>query len=193
MEGMDFSSDREFGETIYVPNFICSSGSSIYPVKLHQTSDYDIDNMNTMIMAEEKKIVLVRGYKLEEQMRMREHCEENVDGTVNVCMSQETEVMFQNDLTFIQKLQKEQKEKCRVIMESTDAINDEQVVIVREAVNAIDNDKVLLNELTAELRTLVEKYKLIATTKKRKGTENEIVFPITGKCTKQYDKRKGYY
>ena len=124
---------------------------------------------------------------------MREHYEENVDGTLNVCLSQETEAMFQNDLTFIQKLQQEQREKCRDIMDSTEAINDEQVVIIREAVNAIDNDKVLLNELTTELRTLVEKYKLKATTKKRKGTQNEIVFPITGKCTKQYDKRKGYY
>ena len=108
-------------------------------------------------------------------------------------MSQETELMLKNYLTFIQKLQKEQKEKRRVIMDTTETINDEQVVIVREAVNAIDNDKVLLNELTSELRTLLEKYKLIATTKKRKGTQNEIVFPITGKCNKQYDKRKGYY
>ena len=193
MEGTDFSRNRELGERIYVPNFVCSSSSSNYPVKLHQTSYSDIENMNIMIMTEEKKIVLVRGYKLEEQMRTREHCEENVDGTLNVCMSQETEVMFKNDLTFIQKLQQEQRDKCRDIMDSTEAINDEQVVIIREAINAIDNDKVLLNELTTELRTLVEIYKLMATTKKRKGTQNEIVFPITGKCTKEYDIRKGYY
>ena len=40
---------------------------------------------------------------------MREHCEQNGDGTLNVCLSQETETMFQNDYTFIQKLQQEQK------------------------------------------------------------------------------------
>ena len=38
-----------------------------------------------------------------------------------------------------------QKKQCRVIMESNEAIGDEQVFIVREAVSAIDNNKELLN------------------------------------------------
>ena len=80
-----------------------------------------------------------------------------------------------------------------MVMESSKAIVEEQVVIIREAVNTINNDKVLSNELTIELREIVDKYKLISATKKRKGTNNDIVFPITGKCTKQYDKRKGFY
>ena len=78
-------------------------------------------------------------------------------------------------------------------MESSATIGEEQVLIVREAVNAIEEDKDLLNELTEELRKVTNVYKRRATFNKRKVAENATVFPNTGKCTKQYDKRKGNY
>ena len=53
-------------------------------------------------------------------------------------------------------------------MESNEAIGDEQVLIICEAVNAMDNDKVLLNELTIELREILNKYKLLSTNKNAK-------------------------
>ena len=101
--------------------------------------------------------------------------------------------MFKNDITFIEELQKEQKEQCRVIMESKEAICEEQVLIVREAINAIDSDKELLKELSNELRKVTDKFKQKATLNKRKVSSKSIVFPITGKCTKHYDKQKGNY
>ena len=136
---------------------------------------------------------MLRGYDLKERLRTKQNCVDNLDGTLNVCLSQETETMFKNDNSFIETLQEEQKRECCIIMDSNEAICDEQVLIVCEAVNAIDNDKVLLNELTTELRELVNKYKLKVTTTKRKGIGHDIVFPIAGKCTKHYDKCKGYY
>ena len=193
MEASEFDRNYDLGETIYVNDFVCSSSSLNYRVKIGITSDTDVENMNMTIKAEEE-IFFIRCYKLEEELRMKEYCEQNVDGTLNICLSQETEeITFQNDYTFTQKLQQEQKNDCRVIMKSNETIGDEQVLIVCEVANAIDNDKVLLNELTIELRKMVNKYKVKVTTNKRKGTNNEIVFPITGKCTKQYDKRKGFY
>ena len=39
-------------------------------------------------------------------------------------------------------------------LESNDTVGDEQGLIVHETVNAIDNGKVLLNELTDELRKI---------------------------------------
>ena len=193
MEVEEFSRDNELGETVYVKNFVCNSNSSNYPVKIGSTNEVDVGNMNMMIEAEVQKKVLLRGYDIKEQLRTKQNSEENLDGTLNVCLSQETETMFKNDNSFIEMLQEEQNKECRIIMDSNEAICDEQVLIVREAINAIDNDKVLLDELTTELRELVNKYKLRVTTTKRKGTENNIVFPVTGKCTKKYDKRKGYY
>ena len=181
------------GEIIYVKDFACSSPSLNYAVRIGITSDTDVENMNMMIEAEQGETILVWGYTLEEQLIMGEHCEQNGYGTLNMCLSQETEIMFQNDYTFIQKLQQEQKNRCRVIMESNDAIGEGQDLIVREVVNTIDNGKVLVNELIIELRKLVNKYKLKSTMNKRKCTNNEIIFPITGKCTKQYDKRRGFY
>ena len=135
----------------------------------------------------------MRGYAIAEQLKLREHCEINGDGVINIGLSQETENMFQNDYSFIEKLQEDQKNACLDVRESNEAIVEEQVVIVREAVNAIDNDTDLLNKLTIELREILNKYKLLSTNKKRKGTNDDIVFPITGKCTKIYDKRKGHY
>ena len=193
MEVAEFSCNNEIGETIYVKNFVCNTNSSNYPVKIGYTTEVDVHNMNMMIEAEVQKKILLRGYDLKEQLRTKQNCEDNLDGTLNVCLSQETETMFKNDNSFIEMLQQEPKRECRIIMDSNEAIGDEQVVIVCEAVNVIDNDKVLLDELTTELRELVNKYKLRVSTKKRKGTENDIVFPMTGKCTKEYDKRKGYY
>ena len=84
--------------------------------------------------------------------------------------------MFQNDNNFIKTLQEEQRRQCRVIMESSATIGDEQVLIVREAVNAIEEDKDLLNELTEELRRVTNIYKQKATFNKRKVAENAIIF-----------------
>ena len=87
----------------------CSTSSSNYPVKLKDTSDVGVGNMNLMIKAEGQKKVLVRGYSLDDQLRIRQNCEENVDGSLNVCLSQDTEQMFKNDISFIEELQEEQK------------------------------------------------------------------------------------
>ena len=101
--------------------------------------------------------------------------------------------MFKNDNIFNEELQKEQKEQCRVIMESNEAICDEQVLIIRQAINATDSDKELLKELSNEFRKATDKFKQKATINKRKFSSNFDFPPITGKCTKHYDKRKGNY
>ena len=142
MEVSEFERNYDLGETIFVKDFFCSLPSFDYPIKVGMTSDKDID---IMIEAEKGQKTLIRGYTIEEQLRMREHCEINGDGVINIGLSQETENMFQNDYSFIQKLQEDQKNACLDVRESNEAIVEEQVVIVREAVNAIDNDKVLLN------------------------------------------------
>ena len=193
MEEEEFSRNNNIGETIYVNGFVCSASTSEYPEKIRNATDIDIDNMTLMIESMKEKIVLVRGYDLLEQMRTKQNSDVNFDGSVNICLSQETEQMFKNDITFIEELQKEQKEQCRVIMESKEAIGEEQVLIVREAINAIDSDKELLKELSNELRKVTDKFKQKATLNKRKVSSKSIVFPITGKCTKHYDKRKGNY
>ena len=59
------------------------------------------------------------------------------------------------------------------------------MLIVRDIVNAIDNDKELLNELTNKLRRVTDKFKQKATVNKQKVSESSIVFPITEKCTKK--------
>ena len=142
-------------------------------------------------MADDDVMVLVHGYNLEEQMRTEQHMENNVEGIVNVTFSQDTENMFKNDISFIQQLQTEQKKQCEIIKESSEAIGDEQVLIVRDAINAIGKDKQLLSEFTSGLKRITDVIKQKATINKRKVSESSLVFPITGKCTKKYDKRKG--
>ena len=66
-------------------------------------------------------------------------------------------------------------------------------MIVRDAINAIGKDKQLLSEFTSGLKRITDVIKQKATINKRKVSESSIVFPITGKCTKKYDKRKGNY
>ena len=193
MEVEQFSRKSEIGETIFVNDFRCSSTSVNYPVKIGSASDDDIKNINLMIKAEEQKIVLIRGYGINESFGLKQNIDDNFDGSINICLSQDTETMFETDNKFIKKLQEEQRKQCRVIMESSDTIGEEQVLIVREAVNVIEENKELLKEFTEELRKVTDSYKLKATLNKRKAPENATVFPITGKCTKQYDKRKGNY
>ena len=164
-----------------------------FPITLGQTSSTDIDNMKMMIDAEINEKILVRGYTIEEQLNMREHTEQNGDGTVNIGLSQESETMFRDDYNFIKILQEEQKNQCHEVMETKDAIAEEQVIILRETMNAIDKDKNLLTEFTNELREMLNKYKTRCTKKQRLGSNNDIVFPNTGKCNKIYDKRKGHY
>ena len=146
-----------------------------------------------MIDAEINEKILVRGYTIEEQLNMREHTEQNGDGTVNIGLSQESETMFRDDYNFIKRLQEEQKNQCHEVMETKDAIAEEQVVILRETINAIDKDKNLLTEFTNELREMLNKYKTRCTKKQRLGSNNDIVFPNTEKCNKICDKRKGHY
>ena len=62
-----------------------------------------------------KEKVLVRGYTIQEQLRMKEHSEQNGDGAVTIGLSQESETMFTDDYTFIKKLQEEQKEHNTLI------------------------------------------------------------------------------
>ena len=124
---------------------------------------------------------------------MREHSEHNGDGTVNISLSQESETMFRDDYSFIKKLQEEQKNKCNDVIDSNDATAEEQVIVLRETINAIDKDKDLLNEFTNELREMLNKYKTRCTKRKRSGSNNEIVSTNTGTSNKIYDKRKGHY
>ena len=124
-------------------------------------------------------------------MRTQQHTGNDVEGTLNITLLHDTENMFKNDIYFIQQLQTEQKKQCHEIMESSEAIGEEQVLIVCDAINAIDNNKQLLNEFTRELRRVTDIFKQKATVNACKVSESCIVFPITGKCTKKYDKRKG--
>ena len=55
-----------------------------YPIKFGMTSDKDIENMNMMIEVEKGQKILIRGYIIEEQLRMREHSEINGDGVINI-------------------------------------------------------------------------------------------------------------
>ena len=71
------------------------------------TSDKNIENMNMMIEVEKGQKILVRVYTIEEELRMRKHCEINGDGVINIGLSQETETMFENYYFFIQKLQED--------------------------------------------------------------------------------------
>ena len=103
MEVEEFSRNIELGETVYVKNFLCSSTSSNYPVKIGNTTQVDVDDMNMMIQAEVEKKVLLRVYDIKEQMRTNK----NLDGTLNVYFSQETESMFKNDSSFIEMFQEE--------------------------------------------------------------------------------------
>ena len=52
MEAEEFARNWEIGETIYVNNFVYSSSSSNYPVKINSASDIDVGNMNLMIKVE---------------------------------------------------------------------------------------------------------------------------------------------
>ena len=49
---------------------VCSLSTYEYPVKIRNASDIDINNMTLMIEARGKSIVLVRGYDLDEQMKV---------------------------------------------------------------------------------------------------------------------------
>ena len=100
-----------------------------------------------------------------------------------------SEIMFQNDNNFIKTLQEEQRKQCRIIMESSETIGEEQVLIVCEAVSAIDDDKELLNKLTVELRKVTNIYKQKATFNKRKVVEN--VWAILEQCWNQFETVSG--
>ena len=193
IELSEFERKHDLGEIILVKDYRSLLPSLNFPITLGQTSSTDIDNMKMMIDAEINEKILVRGYTIEEQLNMREHTEQNGDGTVNIGLSQESETMFRDDYNFIKRLQEEQKNQCHEVMETKDAIAEEQVVILRETINAIDKDKNLLTEFTNELREMLNKYKTRCTKKQRLGSNNDIVFPNTGKCNKIYDKRKGHY
>ena len=86
-------------------------------MKLGLTSTDDVNNMSMMIDAEMNEKVLVRGYTIQEQLRMKEHSEQNGDGSLTIALSQESERMFTDDYTFIKKLQEEQKEQACNVME----------------------------------------------------------------------------
>ena len=157
MEFSEFYRNYDLGETIFVKGSISqlSSMSSVnFPIKLGLTSSTDIENMKMMINAEITEKVLARGYIIEEQLSMREHSEQNGDGTVNISLSQESETMFRDDYTFIKKLQEEQKIQFNKVLATKDAIAEEQVILLRDTINSIDKDKSLLNEFTIPVARL---------------------------------------
>ena len=168
-----------------------------FPVPIGMSTTSDLQNIIIMQKCMNEQKVLVRGYSLEEQMTVSQNQEENHDGSINISLSQDTEVTFSRDGDFLQRLQNDQIKTTNLKPVVLKATNENCIVTVRECLKAIEDNTELLDEYISQLNCLCDKYYQIASEKKRKHSElnidgSTIEFPYTGKTNKRIDRRKGF-
>ena len=153
MEHEEYGRNDGIGETLQIATRNLPSNKHItYSNNINElTNDEDVVNIKNMMEAENKGIILVRGYSIEEQMRTTQNEEPKYDGTMTFTLSHSTGEMFNNDANFIKRLQLEQMQLCKVIGASPEVAADESVLHVREATNLIGDDKKLLDEMSTEI------------------------------------------
>ena len=71
------------------------------PYKIRQTSNEDVVNINMMTEADDKVIILVKGYKIHDQLQEKQSSDGTLDGAMNISLSQECSDIFCYDHLFL--------------------------------------------------------------------------------------------
>ena len=100
MEAEEYDRNVAQGEFIRYIDISNLHVTTEYPYLCNNATQNDMENMSLMEQCQKNEKVLLRGYKIREQMNRDQNQEYNHDGCMNVSLSQDSSNMFLMDNFF---------------------------------------------------------------------------------------------
>ena len=133
-----------------------------FPNLLHNTTEKQCVELKLLFEADKKELIIIRGFDIKEQLDKSVINSTQLDSTLNITLSQDSEVLFHNDYEFITSLQEEQMASQKQIMTKVDNETEIGILKIREVIKVVEDDSNLKSEFRKEIDNLYDKYTALA-------------------------------